>query len=99
MSIFPVTPLVRRVQVLILATFDVTEQQAQDYAAELVALAEGWGSREAAERHDWDYRIRKDLGETRGLRWRSDADREKFESAEKQKYRAYDAFINTKYRA
>jgi hypothetical protein len=99
MGIFPVTPLVRRVQALILATFDVTEQQAQDCAAELVALAEGWGSREAAESHDWDYRIRKDLGETGRLRWRSHEDRERFELAEKQKYIAYDAFIDTKYRA
>src|SRR5438477_11126361 len=40
MSIFPITPLVRQVQSLILGTFDVSEQPAQDYAAELVSLAE-----------------------------------------------------------
>ena len=48
MSIFPITPLVGRVKTLILATFDVAEQQAEDYAAEMVALAEGWGSPENA---------------------------------------------------
>ena len=41
MTIFPITPLVRRVQSLIIETFDVSEEAAQDYAAELVALAEG----------------------------------------------------------
>ena len=40
MGIFPITPLVRQVQGLILQTFDVSEQAAEDYAAELVALAE-----------------------------------------------------------
>lgn len=93
------TPIVRRVQGLILQTFEVTEQQAEDYAAELVALAEGWGSPEAAERHDWDYRIRKDLGEGRKLPWRSQADREEFLSAENKKYKEWDALLRTKHRA
>ena len=43
MSIFPITPLVRRVQKLIIQTFDVPDQTAEDCAAELVALAEDWG--------------------------------------------------------
>jgi hypothetical protein len=93
MSIFPVTPLVRQVQSLIIQTFDVSEQAAQDYAAEMVALAEGWGSPEKAAQLDWAYRIRKDLGEAKKLRWRSDDERIRFEVAEKQKYTAWDAFI------
>src|SRR5579862_4816045 len=36
MSIFPITPLVRHVQKLIFETFDVSLEQAQDFAAELV---------------------------------------------------------------
>jgi hypothetical protein len=52
MSIFPITPLVRQVQSLIVQTFDVSEQAAQDYAAEMVALAEGWGSPETAAQLD-----------------------------------------------
>ena len=94
MSIFPITPLVRQVQGLIVQTFDVSEQQAQDYAAELVALAEGWGSPAAAASLDWSYRIKKDLGETKKLRWRSEDERTRFESAERQKYAAWDAFIS-----
>ena len=99
MSIFPITPLVREVQKLIIQTFDVSDQQAQEYAAELVALAEGWGSPQTALNLDWVYRIKKDLGETKKLRWRSEEERANFEVAEKQKYAALDAFINTKHRA
>lgn len=99
MSIFPITPLVRQVQRLILETFVVSEQHAEEYAAELVSLAEGWGSPEKAAKLDWDYRIRKDLGEGRKLPWRSQAEREKFEATENQKYRDWDALIRSKYRA
>ena len=65
MSIFPVTPLVRQVQNLIVQTFDVSEQAAQDYAAEMVSLAEGWRSPETAANMDWSYRIKKDLAACR----------------------------------
>ena len=78
---------------MILQTFDVSEQAAQDYAAEMVALAEGWGGVESAAQLDWSYRIRKDLGETKKLRWRSDEERASFEESQRQKYQAYDAFI------
>src|SRR5712664_3065884 len=96
-EIFPITPLVLEVQTLILGTFDVSEQQALDSAAEMVSLAEGWSDRETAARMDWNYRIRKDLGETRKLPWRSREEREKFEAAETRKYREWDAIIRTKY--
>lgn len=62
MSMFPVTPLVREVQGLIIQIFEVSEPEAQEYAAELVALAEGWGSRESALNLDWSHRIKKSLG-------------------------------------
>ena len=94
MSIFPITPLVRDVQKLIVQTFDVSEQEAQDYAAELVSLSEGWGSPQTALNLDWPYRIQKDLGETKKLRWRSEEERAKFEAIEKQKYAAWDTFIS-----
>ena len=99
MSIFPITPLVRQVQRLILEMFEVSEQQAEAYAAEMVSLADGWGSPGTAAHMDWDYRIRKELGEIRGLTWRSQAEREKFEASEKQKYKEWDAMIRSKYRA
>jgi hypothetical protein len=93
MSIFPITPLVRDVQKLIVQTFDVSEQEALDHAAELVALAEGWGSPQTALNLDWSYRIKKDFGETKRLRWRSEEEGAKFEATEKQKHAAWDAFI------
>jgi hypothetical protein len=93
-SIFPITPLVRHVQRLILDTFDVSEQQAEDYAAELVSLAGGWGSPETAANLDWPYRIRKDLGETRKVKWRSEDERAKFEAEQRQKYDAWNALIH-----
>lgn len=99
MSIFPVTPLVRRVQLLIEGTFEVSAKQAQAYAAEMVSLAEGWGDPETAANLDWAYRIRKDLGETGKLRWRSEAEREKFEAAEKERHKEWDAITRTKYRS
>ena len=99
MSIFPITPLVRRVQQLIVETFDVSDDQAQEYAAGMVSLAEGWGSPETAAGLDWEYRVRKDLNETGKLRWRSEAEREKFEALQKQKYKEWDEFIRTKFRA
>lgn len=96
---FPVSPLVRHVQSLIVQTFDVSEEIAEDYAAGMVALAEDWGNSENARQMDWSYRVKKDLGETKKLRWRSQEDRRQFEEAQKQKYAAWDAFINTKPRA
>jgi hypothetical protein len=96
MSIFPIAPLVRRVQGMILQKFDVSEQEAEDYAAELVALAEGWGSPETAPELDWPYIIGKRLGETRKLRWRLEAERLSFEATRKQTFEAYEAFIRGK---
>ncbi len=97
MSIFPITPLVRRVQRLIMETFDVTEEAAQDEAAGLVSLAEGWGSPESAAQLDWSYRIKKDLGER--FRWKSNAEREAFQRYQEERYRAYDFLIRRPPRA
>jgi hypothetical protein len=79
------------VQSLIIETFDVSEAAAQDYAAELVALAEGWGSQEKAAALDWTYRIRKDLGAK--LQWRSEVDHRKFDEAQHQNHQAYEFLI------
>lgn len=61
----------------------------------MVALAEGWGSLEKAEQLDWEYRIRKDLDESRKLKWRSKDDQARFEAIERQKYADWDAFIRS----
>jgi hypothetical protein len=97
MSIFPITPLVGRVKDLILTTFDISEQQAKEYAAEMVALAEGWGSPEKAQNLDWSYRVKKDLGHK--LRWKSDTERETFHRYEEQQHKAYDLLIRRPPRA
>ena len=82
LSIFPITPLVRQVQGLILQTFEVSEQAAQDYAAEMVALAEGWGSREHAPNLDWPMLVKKDLGSK--LEWKLKDERAVFMAERKQ---------------
>jgi hypothetical protein len=97
MSIFPITPLVRQVQGLILQTFAVSDQVAEDCAAELVALAEGWGSPESAARLDWTYRVKKDCGVDRKFPWRSEEERLSFEAAEKQKHQAYEFLISKRH--
>ena len=95
MNPFPVTPLVQYVHRLILETFDVPEDRALECAAAMVSLAEGWGSPETAAGVNWPYRIRKDLGETRKFKWRSESDQASFEAIERQKYQAWDAFIRS----
>lgn len=97
MSIFPITPLVRRVQALVLQIFDVPEHVAEECAAELVALAEGWGSPETAAQLDWTYRVKKDLGIERKFPWRSENERLSFEAAEKQKHQAYEFLISKRH--
>jgi len=93
MSDFPSPSLVAQVQDLILKTFDVSQQEARDYASGLAALAEDWGSSERAEKLDWLYRVKKDLGEK--LRWKSEAEREKFREEQRERYRAYDVLIRS----
>ena len=75
-------------------TFAVSEKTAEDCAAELVALAEGWGSPEKAAQLDWAYRIRKDLGIGRKFPWRSEDERISFQAAEKQRQQAYELLIS-----
>jgi hypothetical protein len=98
MNIFPITPLVRRVQALVLRTFEASEQEAEDYAAMMVALAEDNGGRDKAAAMDWDYHIKKDLGEGRKWCWRSEDERTRFEAAQKQRLQAYE-FLIAKLRA
>jgi hypothetical protein len=97
MSIFPITPLVLRVQGLILEAFDVSPQEAEDHAAGMVGLAEGWSSPETAQGLDWAYLVRKTLGEAKTFKWRSEADRQRFEADQKSKYESYESLIRTRH--
>ncbi|MEA3210617.1 MAG: hypothetical protein QOE70_3674 [Chthoniobacter sp.] len=87
---------VARVRNLILATFDVSPQTADEQAHGLAALAEGWGG-EGAQQHDWAYTVKKRLGES--LRWRSEAERAAFYSERQQIVRSYEHYIQQNKRA
>jgi len=97
MSTYPNAALVQRVQRLILEIFEVSEKVAKNHAAGLVTLAEGWGDPRTAEKLDWEYRIKKRLSEAK-YKWRSDADREKFEADQKLKHESYESGIREKKR-
>lgn len=87
---------VTRVRDVILATFVVSPQEAEEQAYGLAALAEGWGG-EGAEQHDWAYTVKKRLGES--LRWRSEAERTAFYSERQQIVRSYESYIQHNKRA
>jgi hypothetical protein len=53
MNPFPVTSLVRDVQKLILQTFEISEGEALEHAALVVALAEDNGGSQFALNLDW----------------------------------------------
>ncbi len=97
MSDNPSPSLVALIQGLILRTFDVSKEEAHDYASGLAALAEGWGTPETAMQLEWSYRVKKDLGEK--LRWRSDEEHEKFLGDQEKRFSAYEAQIRAKHRA
>ena len=97
MSDFSSPALVAQVENLILLTFDVSRDEAHDYASGLAALAEGWGSQEKAAGLDWAYRVKQDLGGK--LRWRSNAERQTFRQEQEQRYKAYDVLIHKPGRA
>jgi hypothetical protein len=97
MSEFSTYSLVRRVQGLILETFEISEQEAEVQAAGMVALAEGWGTVETAQELDWTYLIRKRLGEAKNFKWRSEADRQRFEADQILKYESYESLIRNRH--
>lgn len=75
---------------MILATFDVSPQEAQEHAYGLAALAEGWGGTNA-QQHDWASTVKKRLGES--LPWRSDTERTAFYAERQQIVRSYERYI------
>jgi hypothetical protein len=87
---------VAQVRNVILATFDISPEEAQEQAYGLAVLAEGWGG-EGAQQHDWAYTVKKRLGES--LRWRSDAERAAFYSEREQIVRSYERHIQQNKRA
>jgi hypothetical protein len=88
--------LVAQVRDVILAAFDVSSEQAQEYAYGLATLAEGWGG-EGMQRLDWPYTVKKCLGEF--LRWRSDAERTAFYAERQRTVSSYERYIQQNKRA
>ena len=97
MSEFPTHSLVAKIQAIILATFELSQQDADTYASSFAMLAEDWGSKESAAQLDWQYRVRKELGQK--LRWKSEVEREKFFSEQQQWHKDYDKIFSSKNRA
>src|SRR6266446_4336635 len=73
----PLSPtIVSALKGLILETFEVSAEEARALAFGLVASGD-WGSdSDPAPILDWSYRVKQELGEK--LRWRSEAERERF---------------------
>jgi len=92
----PSPELVAQVREIIVATFDVSAQDAQEQAYGLAALAEGWGDGDA-QQLDWVYTVKKRLGAT--LRWRSDKERAAFSSERDLIVSAYERYIQQNKRA
>ncbi len=77
-------------------TFEIPDNEAGEHARRLTSLAESWGDRETARKLDWTYRVKKDLGAN--LKWRSEREREVFESEQKRKFAAYEGYISSEKR-
>jgi hypothetical protein len=90
-SDFPTLSLIEHVEALILQIFDVPREAAHRPALELAALAEGWGSPEAAQELDWSFRLKMDLGDK--LEWRSAADQDRFRREREERRKVYELFI------
>lgn len=86
-------PLIARVRGIILNLFDVSEAEANEHATGLALLATGWGG-DNAYGLDWIYRVKKELGER--LKWKSQAERGRFEAERKASIDSYEAYIGDK---
>ena len=64
--------LAAEVQTIILATFNVSEEEATVQAERLAGLAVGWSGEEGAAQIAWVHLVKKDLGER--FPWKSEAD-------------------------
>ena len=74
----PTPSLVTYVRGIILATFNISEGVAHEHACGLALLADEWGDPSNAHQLNWDYIVKKRLGET--FPWRSETERKAFYS-------------------
>jgi hypothetical protein len=97
MDYSPSSPLVAKVQMIILANFDVSVSDAHDHAGRLVAMAARWNGADEEVQLPWEHLVKKDLGNK--LRWKSEAEHEKFRREEEQWRREYDFLYGSPPRA
>jgi hypothetical protein len=85
--------LAAEVQTIILATFNVSEEEASVQAQRLAALAVGWSGEEGAAQIAWVHLVKKELGGR--FPWKSEAEHEAWLKEGKEWYRAYESLYGS----
>ena len=88
--------LVAEVQTIVLATFNISEEEASVEAQRLAGLAVGWSGEEGAAQIAWVHLVKKELGDK--LPWKSEAEHQEWLKERKEWYRAYDFLYGSKHR-
>jgi hypothetical protein len=87
------SPLVGQVESTVLATFDVSPDEARQRAEWLAEEAERWGGGGVALL-DWNYQVRKWFEEE--LKWRSEAERRRFFAEQQSSAGAYETYLRNR---
>ena len=80
--------LVAEIQTIILATFNISEQEAGVQAGRMAGLAVGWSGEEGAAQLAWAHLVKKELGDK--FPWKSEAEHQEWLKERKEWYKAYD---------
>ncbi|SPE50258.1 hypothetical protein SBV1_1080021 [Verrucomicrobia bacterium] len=86
--------LVAQVDMIILATFNISEEEASVEARRMVGLAVGWSGEEGAAQLAWAHLVNKELGDR--FPWKSEAEHQNWLKERKDWYRAYDFLYGSK---
>jgi|GEM_PF-4118236 len=86
----PSPSLVHHVKDMMLATFDITTEDAYNRAYVLAATAEGWGG-EGKLHLDWARIVKKELGKSHP--WRSEDERQSFYATRDAVVQSYERLI------
>jgi hypothetical protein len=86
--------LVAEVCTIILATFNISEEEAGVLARRLAGLAADWSGEEGAAQLAWTHLVKKELGDK--FPWKSETEHQKWLKERKEWYRAYDFLYGSK---
>lgn len=78
------------VRAIVVDTFEISDEEAQEHAIGLVLLAEGWGGTNTPNLN-WAYIVRKKFADK--LKWKSETDRMAFFADRQSGYDAYENYI------